>query len=56
MSAIFLYKLAISFNVYEYVEHRYSFLELTRIYNEVKEEQLAKKGSGATTSLQLNQY
>lgn len=42
-SAISLYKLAISFNVYEYVEHRYSFLELTRIYNEVKEEQLAKK-------------
>tara|TARA_Y100001956_G_scaffold62512_1_gene62577 strand:- start:7906 stop:8823 length:918 start_codon:yes stop_codon:yes gene_type:complete len=41
-SAISLYKLAISFNVYEYVEHRYAFLELTRIYNEVKEQQLAK--------------
>lgn len=41
-SAISLYKLAISFNVYEYVEHRYAFLELTRIYNQVKEQQLAK--------------
>ncbi|CAK4069449.1 lipoprotein NlpI [Vibrio sp. 16] len=41
-SAISLYKLAISFNVYEYVEHRYAFLELNRIYNEVKEQQLAK--------------
>ncbi|KHD23518.1 lipoprotein NlpI [Vibrio caribbeanicus] len=41
-SAISLYKLAISFNVYEYVEHRYAFLELSRIYNEVKEQQLAK--------------
>lgn len=41
-SAISLYKLAISFNVYEYVEHRYSFLELTRIFNEVKQQQLAK--------------
>ena len=41
-SAISLYKLAISFNVYEYVEHRYSFLELTRIFNEVKQQQIAK--------------
>ncbi len=41
-SAISLYKLAISFNVYEYVEHRYAFLELTRIYNQVQEEQLAR--------------
>ena len=41
-SAISMYKLAISFNVYEYVEHRYSFLELTRIFKEVKAEQLAK--------------
>ncbi|MDA0148712.1 lipoprotein NlpI [Vibrio sp. LaRot3] len=40
--AISMYKLAISFNVFEYVEHRYSFLELTRIFNQVKEEQLAK--------------
>ncbi|WP_159654972.1 lipoprotein NlpI [Vibrio atypicus] len=41
-NAISLYKLAISFNVYEYVEHRYSFIELTRIYNDVKQQQLAK--------------
>lgn len=41
-SAISLYKLAISFNVFEYVEHRYSFLELSRIYNQVKAEHLAK--------------
>lgn len=41
-SAISLYKLAISFNVFEYVEHRYSFLELNRIYNQVKAEHLAK--------------
>ncbi|UPQ88421.1 lipoprotein NlpI [Vibrio sinaloensis] len=41
-NAISLYKLAISFNVYEYVEHRYAFLELNRIYNQVKAEQLAK--------------
>ncbi|ANU35463.1 lipoprotein NlpI [Vibrio scophthalmi] len=40
--AISMYKLAISFNVYEYVEHRYSFLELTRIFTQVKAEQLAK--------------
>lgn len=40
-SAISLYKLAISFNVFEYVEHRYSFLELNRIFNEVKAERLA---------------
>ncbi|MGF1910535.1 lipoprotein NlpI [Vibrio kasasachensis] len=41
-SAISMYKLAISFNVFEYVEHRYSFLELSRIFNQVKAEQLAK--------------
>ncbi|OIQ23105.1 lipoprotein NlpI [uncultured Vibrio sp.] len=41
-SAISLYKLALSGNVFEYVEHRYSFLELTRIYNQVKAEQLAQ--------------
>lgn len=41
-SAISLYKLAISFNVFEYVEHRYSFLELNRIYNQVKADHLAK--------------
>ena len=41
-SAVSMYKLAISFNVYEYVEHRYSFLELTKIFNQVKAEQIAK--------------
>jgi lipoprotein NlpI len=35
-NAIALYKLALSFNVYDYVEHRYSFLELGRIFTEVK--------------------
>jgi lipoprotein NlpI len=34
--AIALYKLALSFNVYEYVEHRYSFLELGRIFDDVR--------------------
>jgi len=37
--AIALYKLALSFNIYEYVEHRYSFLELSRIFNEIREQQ-----------------
>ncbi|MEF1336550.1 lipoprotein NlpI, partial [Vibrio rotiferianus] len=40
--AISLYKLAISFNVYEYVEHRYSFVELTQIYEKLQQERLAK--------------
>ncbi|WP_099610638.1 lipoprotein NlpI [Vibrio fujianensis] len=40
--AISLYKLALSFNVYEYVEHRYAFLELGRIYQNLREAQLAK--------------
>ena len=33
---ISLYKLAISFNVYDYVEHRYSFLELAQIYDQLQ--------------------
>jgi lipoprotein NlpI len=41
-NAISLYKLAVSFNVYEYVEHRYSFLELGRIFMDLKEERLAQ--------------
>ncbi len=41
-SAVSLYKLAVSFNVFEYVEHRYSFLELSRIYQQVKAEHLAQ--------------
>ncbi|MBF8999233.1 MULTISPECIES: lipoprotein NlpI [Vibrio] len=40
--AISLYKLAISFNVYDYVEHRYSFLELERIYKHVRDAQEAE--------------
>lgn len=36
--AISLYKLALSFNVYEYVEHRYSFLELGRIYSDIRQQ------------------
>ncbi len=41
-SAISLYKLAISLNVYEYVEHRYSFLELAQIYDQLQQNRLAK--------------
>ncbi|HAS6051317.1 lipoprotein NlpI [Vibrio vulnificus] len=41
-NAISLYKLAISFNVYEYVEHRYAFLELGHIYQQLQSERLAK--------------
>ncbi|MGY5708372.1 lipoprotein NlpI [Vibrio cincinnatiensis] len=46
--AISLYKLALSFNVYEYVEHRYSFLELGRIYHNLREAQLAKAQNKAS--------
>ncbi|WP_245609090.1 lipoprotein NlpI [Vibrio rhizosphaerae] len=35
--AVALYKLAISMNVYEYVEHRYAFLELEQIYHKIKD-------------------
>lgn len=41
--SIALYKLALSFNVYEYVEHRYSFLELGRIFSKVREERLKEQ-------------
>lgn len=41
-SAISLYKLAISFNVYDYVEHRYSFLELAQIYEQLQQDRMAK--------------
>ncbi|MDM7484313.1 MAG: lipoprotein NlpI [Vibrio metschnikovii] len=40
--AISLYKLAIAFNVYEYVEHRYAFIELGRMYHDLREAHLAK--------------
>lgn len=36
--ALAFFKLAVSFNVYEYVEHRYAFLEMERIYKELKKE------------------
>jgi lipoprotein NlpI len=41
-SAISLYKLAISFNVYDYVEHRYSFLELAQIYEQLQQDRMAR--------------
>jgi lipoprotein NlpI len=34
--AMSMYKLAISLNVYDYVEHGYSFLELGKLYREYK--------------------
>lgn len=37
--AISLYKLALSFNVYDYVEHRYARLELERAFNELRQKQ-----------------
>lgn len=40
--AISLYKLAISFNVYDYVEHRYSFIELAQIYEQLQQDRMAK--------------
>ncbi len=42
VSAISLYKLAISLNVYNYVEHRYSFLELANIYEALQQDRMAK--------------
>jgi len=38
-NAISLYKLALSFNVYEYVEHRYSYMELGNIYKVLRQDQ-----------------
>lgn len=35
--AISLFKLAIAFNVFEFVEHRYAFLELEHIYHQLHE-------------------
>ncbi len=37
-SAISLYKLALSFNVYEYVEHRFAFLELRQMFEQLQQE------------------
>ncbi len=39
--AIALYKLALAGNVYEFVEHRYAFIELGRIYHHLREERIA---------------
>ncbi|MDV6251340.1 lipoprotein NlpI [Vibrio sp. EA2] len=41
--AISLYKLAISFNVYDYVEHRYSFIELAQIYEQLQQDRVAQR-------------
>lgn len=42
-NAISLYKLAMAGNVYEYVEHRYALLELSRIFQQAQAEAQAKK-------------
>ncbi|NLS12720.1 lipoprotein NlpI [Vibrio sp. SM6] len=44
-SAISLYKLAVSFNVYEYIEHRYAFLELAVIYRQLQAERAATENA-----------
>ncbi len=43
--AIALYKLALSFNVYEYIENRYAMLELEKIYHHLKAEQIKQNNS-----------
>ncbi len=48
--AVSLYKLAISFNVFEYVEHRYAFIEMGRIYKDVREAQQNKEKADLTAS------
>lgn len=40
--SISFYRLAISFNVFEYVEHRYAILELTRIYEDLQAQVIAR--------------
>ncbi|MDQ2190563.1 lipoprotein NlpI [Vibrio sp. B4-12] len=50
--AIALYKLALSFNVYEYVEHRYAYLELGKIFQQVRADYLAKAKSEQPESQQ----
>lgn len=40
--AISFYRLAISFNVFEYVEHRYAIIELTNIYEALQAQVIAK--------------
>ena len=41
--ALSLYKLVLSFNMFDYVEHRYALLELGRIYHTVREERKAEQ-------------
>ncbi|MGR5219745.1 lipoprotein NlpI [Vibrio parahaemolyticus] len=41
-AAVSLYKLAIAQNVYDYAEHKYAFLELTKIFEIVRAEQAEK--------------
>ncbi|MBY6197190.1 lipoprotein NlpI [Vibrio hangzhouensis] len=41
-TAVSLYKLAIAQNVYDYAEHKYAFLELTKIFEIVRAEQAEK--------------
>lgn len=39
-AAVSLYKLAIAQNVYDYAEHKYAFLELTKIFEIVRAQQV----------------
>ena len=39
--AVSFYKLAISFNVFDYVEHRYAFLEPQKIYEQIQKKELS---------------
>ena len=48
--AVSLYKLAIAFNVFDYVEHRYAFMEMGRIYKDVRDAQQAKEKAELTAS------
>lgn len=45
-SALMLYKLALSGNVYEFVEHRFSLLELSRLMAEAKVQQVPVEPEG----------
>ncbi len=47
--AIALYKLALSFNVYGYLEHKYSFLELGRIFEDMQQTQHQKMKANSIT-------
>lgn len=47
-NAISLYKLAMSNNVYEYVEHRYSLLELGNIFTKIRQQREALRKQSET--------